>query len=69
MSHITRQRDIKKATYRMITQTPAHIVYGFWINGAKIGELTIGQEEHIAFSQMMRRAGFSYVIPKEGEEA
>lgn len=54
----TKQIDIKTASYREMHKTPGHIIYGFWINGGKSGELTIRVEEEIAFISRMNRAGF-----------
>lgn len=56
---MTSQIDIKSASFRVLRESPAHVVYGVWINGGKCGDLTVRVEEVAAFDAMMRRGGFS----------
>ena len=37
------QVNIERATYGILRETPGHISFNIWINGAKSGELTIRQ--------------------------
>lgn len=54
------QVDIRSASYRILRESPGHVVYGIWVNGAKCGDLTVRQQESVGFEQMMRRAGFDF---------
>lgn len=57
---IDKQVDIRSASYRILDDTPGHVRYGVWVNGGKCGDLTLRQEERVAFEEMMRRAGFRF---------
>lgn len=57
-SHPLRQIDIRSASFRVVSDTPGHATYGVWVNGGKCGDLTVRQEERVAFELMMERAGF-----------
>jgi hypothetical protein len=54
-----KQVDARTASFRMMDETPGHIRYGVWINGGKCGDLTVRQEERVAFESMMERGGFN----------
>ena len=55
-----KQVDIRSASYRILDDTPGHVRYGVWVNGGKCGDLTLRQEERVAFEEMMDRAGFRF---------
>ena len=57
---MTKQVDIRSASYRVLDDTPGHVRYGVWVNGGKCGDLTLRQEEHVAFEEMRDRAGFRF---------
>lgn len=54
----TKQVDIKTSSFRIVHETPGHVTYGIWINGGKAGDLTVRQNERVAFTHMLTRAGF-----------
>lgn len=58
-----KQIDIKRATYRIVHETPAHITYGVWANGGKCGDLTVRQEEKVAFETLLNQGGFLLMSP------
>jgi len=53
-----KQVDIRTASFRVMHETPGHVTYGVWANGAKCGDLVVRQEERVAFQAMMERGGF-----------
>lgn len=53
-----KQIDIKRATFRVVHESPGHTIFGVWVNGGKSGDLTVGNNEVVAFREMMSRAGF-----------
>lgn len=55
-----KQVDIRTASFRVMHDTPGHATYGVWVNGGKCGDLTVRQEERVAFEEMMLRAGFLF---------
>ena len=57
---MTKQVDIRSASYRVLDSTPGHVRYGVWVNGGKFGNLTVRQEERVGFQEMMDRAGFRF---------
>jgi hypothetical protein len=54
-----RQEDIRRATFRVLHETPGHVTFGVWVNGGKCGDLTVRQTERVAFAQMMIVGGFA----------
>ena len=59
-----KQVDIRSASFRVMRETPGHVTYGVWVNGGKCGDLTVRQEECVAFVTMMERAGFQLPTAK-----
>lgn len=57
---MTKQVDIRRASFRIIWKTPAHVTYAVWINGGKAGDLTLRVEERVAFEQKLVAAGFIF---------
>lgn len=53
-----KQIDLRSASFRVLHDTPGHATYGVWVNGGKCGDLTVRQEERVAFEIMMERGGF-----------
>ena len=51
-----KQVDIDTSSWRITCQTPGHTDYGIWINGGKCGDLTVRNNEIIAFEQLLIRA-------------
>lgn len=62
---MTKQIDIRRATFRVVHESPSHLTYGIWINGAKSGELVVRQEEKLALANRLRIAGFLEITPND----
>lgn len=53
-----KQIDISTATFRVMHESPGHVTYGFWVNGAKCGDLVVGVEQRNSFENYMTRGGW-----------
>jgi hypothetical protein len=52
------QIEARTASFRVLHETPGHVIYGVWLNGGKCGDLTVRQSERVVFQIMMKRGGF-----------
>lgn len=53
---------IKTATFRVVHESPGHITYVFWVNGAKCGDLVVGVDQRYEFESMMLTGGWDLTV-------
>ncbi len=57
-----------RTSYRLTHATPGHQTYGVWVNGGKAGDLTVRNEESVAFVALLEEVFKPAVASNGGTE-
>jgi hypothetical protein len=57
---MTKQVEIRSASFRLLHRTPGHATYGVWINGGKCGNLVVRLEEEHGLCSLLSLGGFQH---------